>query len=97
MFSKCDLLPLSETGGTYKVGDEIFLDNDVDIDVLKSMQDGHGAWNPHIVQVFLSILNWCEVCLSIIHPFLNIEFWKFRYIRQCKKLKGSYTPMIEMK
>lgn len=41
--------PVTSTQTQFKVGDKVRVD--LEVEILKAMQDGHGGWNPRMAEV----------------------------------------------
>ena len=45
--------PAAATHAMFKVGDKVRVD--LEIDILRAMQEGHGGWNPRMAEVKLTL------------------------------------------
>lgn len=61
--------PASITHTLFKVGDRVKVD--LEVDVLKAMQEGHGGWNPRMAEVIISCSLICFSSCKSLYNALN--------------------------
>jgi len=66
----------------FKIGDRVRVD--LDVDVLKAMQEGHGGWHPKMADVRMCAVTWeTAACVRLHYFYYCLYFQVFFFFASC--------------